>query len=148
MTQSDNTLARHAAYRQELARVAALNKAVLFDSLSQAGVTTVCVDFDGEGDSGQIGNIGAFKGEEQAELPDVSVMLHRAAWNSEALEPCPMPLTEAIERMCYDYLEYEQEGWENNDGAFGTFNFDVGKRGIDLDFNGRFVDYTNHAYEF
>ena len=37
-------------------------------------------------------------------------------------------------------LEQEQGGWENNDGAFGEFTFDVAERTIELEFNGRFTD--------
>jgi hypothetical protein len=59
-----------------------------------------------------------------------------------------MSLREAVEELCYGYLEQENAGWENNDGAFGEFNFDVAERRIALDFNQRFIDYTQHDYTF
>ena len=42
------------------------NKAVLFESLAQVGITTVLVEFDGYGDSGQIEDISAHAGPESA----------------------------------------------------------------------------------
>jgi hypothetical protein len=63
-----------------------------------------------------------------------------------------MPRTEtlcaAIETLCYDYLEQTNGGWENNDGGFGEFIFDVAARTVELEFNGRYTDTftTNHTF--
>jgi hypothetical protein len=39
-------------------------------------------------------------------------------------------------------------GWENNDGAYGDFIFDVAKRTITLDFNERYTasDYSQNVF--
>jgi hypothetical protein len=50
------------------------------------------------------------------------------------------PLRDAIETLCYDYLEQEHGGWENNDGAYGEFQFDVAERTIELEFSSRYTD--------
>ena len=42
-----------------------------------------------------------------------------------------MSLEAAIETLVYDYLETTHPGWEINDGAFGTFVFDVAERTIE-----------------
>ena len=57
-------------------------------------------------------------------------------------------LYEAIETLCYDYLEQKHAGWENNEGAHGTFEFNVGNRTVSLEFNARFVDTTTYNYTF
>jgi hypothetical protein len=57
-------------------------------------------------------------------------------------------LREAIEELCYDYLSDKHDGWENNDGGFGTFVFDVATRAIELEFNARFIEFTTSTHEF
>jgi hypothetical protein len=39
-------------------------------------------------------------------------------------------------------------GWENNEGAHGTFEFDVANRTVSLEFNERFVDTTTYNHTF
>lgn len=124
------------------------NKPLVFDILAAAGITSVTVEFDGEGDSGQIQSVIACAGESHLELPQTPVTLHRAAWANETLTAGTEPLPGAIETLCYDYLEQEHGGWENNDGAFGTFSFDVAARTIELEFNGRFTDIATNTYSF
>jgi hypothetical protein len=59
-----------------------------------------------------------------------------------------MTLREAIEELCYGYLTQEHGGWENNDGAFGEFTFDVRAASIKLEFNARFTDYSTSTHKF
>ena len=58
-----------------------------------------------------------------------------------------MSLHDAIETLCYDYLSQTHGGWENNDGAYGTFEFDVQQRSIRLDFDERFTDTNHHSHD-
>ena len=39
-------------------------------------------------------------------------------------------------------------GWENNDGAYGEYTFDVAERTITLDYNERHMesDYSMHVF--
>jgi len=126
----------------------ALNKAIVFDALAAAGLTLVEVEFDGEGDSGQIEGIYAYRGDAIAELPLSSVTLHQAAHNKGDPKTTTASLHDAVEILCYDYLSQTHGGWENNDGAYGTFAFDVAERSIRLDFNERFSDSTHHSHDF
>ena len=57
-------------------------------------------------------------------------------------------LHDAIETLCYDYLSQTHGAWENNDGAYGMFRFDVSNRSIHLDFNERFTDTNEHSHDF
>jgi hypothetical protein len=131
-----------------LAQANALNKISVFDALTAAGVTLVTVAFDGEGDSGQIENIQAHAGDAEAQLPTLPVEFQKVAWNSAKLDASSIDLREAIETLCYDYLEQEHGGWENNDGAFGEFVFSVSNKSIELEFNGRFSDFSTSSHTF
>lgn len=135
-------------YRKLRAELSKTNKGPVFDALVLAGITNVHVEFDGEGDSGQIHGLTAFSGEDPAPLPDTVVSIQRATYDTS--EPCPRqtPLSEAIEELCYDYLAEEHQGWENNKGAYGEFRFDVENRRVELALHGRFVDVVTHTHTF
>ncbi len=148
MTDFDTVAAAYERHTKALAKTNEHNKVVVFDSLNEAGITAVTVEFDGEGDSGQIESVTACAGEATVTLPTTPVTLHYSSWQNEALTTAETPLLEAIETLCYGYLEQYQGGWENNDGAFGTFTFDVARRTIQLEFNGRFTDVATHNYDF
>jgi hypothetical protein len=116
--------------------VRARNKAIVFAALAEAGIHRVTVDYDGSGDSGQIENIEAWDASnERIPFPSNS-KVHLASDNADF----PLPdhqLEAAVETLAWDYLEIYY-GWENNDGAFGTFVFDVPGRTITLEHNERY----------
>src|SRR6202035_5625925 len=105
----------------ELARIAKellpANKTSLFDALAAAGITTVIVNFDGCGDSGQIEMIEARAGDDDCALPSVEIEIASAGWGSATVERQTQPVRVAIETLVYDVLSQEHGGWENNDGA-------------------------------
>jgi len=141
-------LEHYAQHLKAVAKANALNKPIVFDALAAAGLTLVEVEFDGEGDSGQIEGVSAYTGDAIAELPESSLTLQQAAQNKTDLRTTTVILRDAIETLCYDYLAQTHGGWENNDGAYGTFKFDVKERSIRLDFNERFTDSTHHSHDF
>ena len=55
---------------------------------------------------------------------------------------------DAIETLAYDFLGQTHGGWENSDGAYGDFTFDVADRTITLDYNERHMesDYSQHVF--
>jgi hypothetical protein len=127
-------------HRKTLSETTKANKAVIFEALSAAGIDLVNVTFDGEGDSGQIENIIARKGEVQIPISDQTVTVQSASWDGKEVTVREQSLGEAIEQLCYDFLEQEHGGWENNDGAFGEFTLDVAAKTVELEFNGRYTD--------
>lgn len=140
---------------QELARknlrdsIRPENKAVLFEALGQAGVTTVFVEFDGYGDSGQIEDISAHAGPDIAvDLPACNVEIARVEYRSLEIVRETFTVKEAIERLTYDFLEETHSGWEDSQGAYGDFLFDVAKRTIMLNYNERIEasEYTQHVF--
>ena len=141
-------LQQYELYLKAVAKANELNKAVVFDALAAACLTRVTVEFDGEGDSGQINGIAAHAGEAPAEFPSTALTLHQATHGGSDLRTGEVNLREAIETLCYDYLTQCHDGWENNDGACGTFELDVPNRCIHLDIDERFTDTTNSTHVF
>ena len=124
------------------------NKTALFDALAAAGITTVIVNFDGCGDSGQIEMIEARAGDDVIPLPTVQIEIASAVWGSATIDRQTRPVEAAIETLVYDVLSQEHGGWENNDGAYGEYTFDVAERTITLDYNERHMesDHSMHVF--
>ena len=137
MTTSDEFEARWQRYTAAIAKANEINKTAVFDALTAAGITQIVVGFDGEGDSGQIDGAAAFKDDEAVDFPDTQVSIIRAQSGSEEFTSHEVPLRGAVEELCYGYLEQAHAGWENNDGGFGEFHFDVAERTVDLEFSER-----------
>ena len=126
-----------------------LNKAGLFAVLQAAGVHRVTVHFDGAGDSGQIESIDATAPDESAtELSDGTIEIRTPLWDGSGVLPETMPVREAIEKLAYDFLEEVHDGWENEDGAYGEFVFDVDECTIRLEYNERVMttSYSEHQF--
>ena len=145
MKDFETTYARH---KELSAKANELNKAVLFDALTPAGITSIHVDFDGEGDSGQINGVSVRAGDQPAQLPATHVTLQQLCWGQTEPTISEIALAEAIETLCYDYLEQEHGGWENNDGGYGEFTIDVAERTIELAFYSRYTDYNKFSHSF
>ena len=118
------------------------NKAALFDALAGAGITAVLVQFDGCGDSGQIESIEARIGENPVDLPDMKIEIARSHWGNPEIERSVFLARDAVEQIAYEFLEETHYGWENNEGAYGEFAFDVAARTITLDYNERITEAT------
>ena len=141
-------MAKWEAQPQRAAELHPANKASLFAALAAAGVTRVDVRFDGIGDSGQIEEVQALAGDDPVELPATTVEIKRLDDRQEAPKIVVEPLREAIETLSYAFLEQTHAGWENNEGAYGDFTFDVAAGTITLDYNERFESSENHTHEF
>ncbi len=125
------------------------NKTVLFDALAAAGIHTVVVIFDGCGDSGQIESIDAFDADNKTvELPAGKICFKVVVFDGPAIVPEQHDTRNIIDAMTFDFLEQSHDGWENADGAFGEFTFNVADRTITLDYNERYTESTNHQHEF
>lgn len=126
------------------------NKEILFDFLKKEGVEQVTVEFDGGGDDGQI---------DGSDLPDkVSKIVIKGSKVSQGTiyskdgptrqwkNDCTVG--EIVDGICYEILESLYGGWENNDGAFGNFIFNVKKRSVSLEFNERYTESKLYEHEF
>jgi hypothetical protein len=137
--------ASYQTHHQAIAEANIINKGTVFDALAGAGIATVLVEFNGEGDSGQIEYICA---DDSAEIPQIPIELQRVAWGAGKLDSIQTTLRDAIETLCYDFLSQEHDGWENNDGAYGEFTFDVAERRVELDIGLRYTDSTQYSHSF
>jgi hypothetical protein len=144
MSDTSDFMASYEHHQKRLAEANVLNKNLVFEALTAAAITIVNVMFDGEGDSGQIGEITAGN----AEIPQLSIDLKQAAWGTDTLTNRTTTLREAIETLCYDYLSQEHDGWENDDGGYGEFTFRVAERQLELDFNARYSDSVSYSHSF
>ena len=124
------------------------NKTALFDALAAAGIEIVTVIFDGYGDSGQIENIEARVGNATMALPPHEIEIASPVWGSSEIERRTQPVRDAIETLAYAFLGQTHGGWENSDGAYGDFTFDVADRSILLEYNERRTesDYFQHMF--
>ena len=139
---------KQAEHERRDAELRPFNKTAVFDALAAAGITIVVVAFDGYGDSGQIENVEAKAGEDLVALPSVEVEIASAVWDQAEPESTATTAHDAIERLVFGFLGMTHDGWENSDGAYGDFTFDVAERTITLDYNERYMqsDYSQHVF--
>jgi hypothetical protein len=116
------------------------NKTALFGALSQTAIATVIVHFDGYGDSGQIEAIEAQAAGAAVPLPEGTIGIASPFPDGSGVQRISLPVREAIEQLAYDLLGQTYCGWQDNDGAYGDFTFDVADRTITLDYHQRFTD--------
>lgn len=98
--------------------------------LTTMGVARVEVTYDGCGDSGQIEELHYLNAKGEPLAPSIA----------EADE-------ERLTQFFYDLLEMRHPGWENNDGAFGEFTWDVAADTLHHTHNMRFTDYETEEHE-
>ena len=148
MTESaEDFSAAYAKYEKSLAEANEANKQAVFAALKAGAIATIRVSFNGSGDSGQIEEITAYADGTEAALPDVQVGMCGASWDGTAT--CrTMPLQDAIEELCFDYLSQEHGGWEIDDGGQGEFTFRTEDSSIDLDFEQFYTGSTTHSHTF
>ncbi len=102
---------------------------VLRERLMQAGVARVFADYDGCGDSGRFEAISC-----------------RSATGESIEEGLPEELRQQVETYLYDLLEVRHGGWENNDGAFGVFSWDVAGDQLSQAHTTRYTETSTESY--
>jgi len=139
---------RQAREAELAAQVLPHNKAALFDALATAGIATVIVQFEGYGDSGQIEDILSRNGDLDIALPPDLIEIAVVQWEADEPQRITVSVHDVIERLVFDFLAETHCGWENNDGAYGDFTFDVANQTISLDYNERYTASENYTHEF
>jgi hypothetical protein len=125
------------------------NKVTLFQTLSEAGVRTVVVSFDGSGDSGQIESIVARNADGgEVPLPLGDLPIRSVDFEMCAITERATTAGDLIERMAYEFLEHTHGGWEDNEGAYGDFTFDVAEGSITLEYSERYIETHYHEHTF
>lgn len=122
-------------------RLAAL-KPLLLTALQSANVASVAIEYDGEGDNGQINAIVA------TDAAGARIDLTKIRMLATEIEaPQADTIDEFVNLFCWDALAVYHSGFENNDGGFGRITIDVPTGAIELERNDRFVDYTTLVKE-
>ena len=124
------------------------NKTALFDVLAAARIDTVEVTFNGYADEGQIDSAVADGEGGDTNLESIHVEISRVEWGSQIVTRQTLSVKDAIEKLVHDLLEQTYSGWENNQGTYGDFLFDVAERTITLNFNERIEtsELTQHVF--
>lgn len=148
----------------EYQKVNAERRAKLFEALKEIGAGGVMVEYTGYGDSGQIESVTAWKVGESYESCTAMSLSARMGFpklrvryvkktDSDGLEKTisveneEMSLQDAIEEFCWDALEKTHDGWENEEGGNGTFEFDVEHGTIEFTHNEAYVEYNTSTHE-
>lgn len=124
------------------------NKTALFDALAGAGIDTVEVTFNGYADEGQIDGAVADGEGGNTDLRSINVEIARVEWGNHIVTRQTLLVKDAIEKLVYDLLQQIYSGWQDNQGAYGDFLFDVAERTITLNFNERIEtsELTQHVF--
>lgn len=145
----DDAMAKWVRREALEADIQPLNKTNILDALDAVGIASVVIRFDGYCDSGQIEEICAENSEGHSlQLPAAMVEIFELPWDSEEAIASPMKLIQALETHAYHLLRSTHPGWENNDGAYGEFTFDVAAGVIRLDHYDRYVETEEYNHEF
>jgi hypothetical protein len=99
--------------------------------LKEAGVATVRIEYDGCGDSGQIESVSYLDRDGKA------LEFSSTASFSE----------DRLTDLFYDLTQARHPGWENNDGAFGEFDWNLNADTLRHEHNDRFTDYETTEHE-
>jgi len=119
----------------------------VFDALAAADLTLVTVEFDGEGDSGQINAVTAYAGEAPAEFPSTALTLHQATQMEAILELPKRRFGTRFKPSATTISLNVTTVGKTMTAPYGTFEFDVPNRGIHLDIDERFTDTTNSTHD-
>jgi len=100
----------------------------LRQDLLGAGVAAVRAEYDGCGDSGQFEQLGF------VDSANAEVEIDEA-------------LRERVTSLLYDLIELRHGGWENNDGAFGSFRWILAENQLHHEHNDRYTEVDYSEYE-
>lgn len=112
-------------------------KSFLLSRLKELGIARVTAEYDGEGDSGQTGDVIAYN------AADDIIDLHATSsfhFEEHGTSVAYKNLEEFIDMFLWDILWQNHEGFENNDGGRGTLTIRADDGTAELEHADRFVD--------
>lgn len=92
-------MAAHAENCRRIADRRTVCKTALFDALAKAGITTITVDFDGSGDSGQIETIRAMTDLADVPLPEATIKFVQPGQDDDSPIDRYLEIRDAIEEL-------------------------------------------------
>lgn len=105
-------------------------EATLRASLLALGVSNIYADYDGVGDSGQIDTIS-----------------YADAADRTLTTPVDTQTQQQVENLLYALLTLRHDGWENNDGGFGTFRWNLVTGALEHEHSDRYTEYEHSFHE-
>jgi len=99
--------------------------------LKDAGVVRVRIQYDGCGDSGQIESVECLDADGKARDPIGQIGISE----------------DELMDLFYDLTQARHPGWENNDGAYGEFEWDIASGALQHIHNERFTDYETTEHQ-
>jgi hypothetical protein len=142
MSTHQDWFARLKAEEQERRERLPAAKKALLAALKRSRARRVTIDYDGEGDSGQIGEVAA----ESATGRPVD-LVRKITLNLRGEPYQYATLQEALEDFAWVVLAVYHSGFENNEGGFGTLSFDVRKGTVTLEHNDRIIEVSTSLTE-
>jgi hypothetical protein len=138
-------VARDAVRTKEKVERLHADKTHIVAALKALGVVLVEVEYDGEGDSGQIDTITAYKADEtRVDVAGVSPFVLGDGPAAERFNT----LHECLDTFAWDVLWHHHEGFENNDGGFGKIVIDVDDGTVRIEHNWRISSSEYTEAEF
>jgi hypothetical protein len=119
-------------------------KRVILKVLRARAIATVTIAYDGEGDTGQIGDILACDAKQQP--VDIEGPVRLPLYPGIPAREYDS-LRAALDDFAWDLLAHFHAGFEDNDGGYGTITIDVPGRLIKLDHDDRIIDTINTLTE-
>lgn len=127
-------LAEYEAREQQRRAALPGRKVAVLDALRAASITSVSVEYNGEGDSGQVDYIVARKGDSDVDPATTTLSAGRS-------------LHDEVDDFAWELLDVYHGGFENNDGGQGQITIDVSAGTVTLDHNDRITDLFNTVTE-
>ena len=142
MTNTTNDwLAEYQAEAKRRAKRLAAAKQPILAALRRARIAGVEVDYDGECDQGQIADIAAVdRNNKPAALKGTVLVNLDGRRRKHALR-------EALEAFTWEVLAAYHDGFEDNEGGFGTLSIDVASGRFSLSHNARVIEVSNTLEE-
>jgi hypothetical protein len=131
--------AKWAAEAQKRAAEMQATKDLVIPALARLGIVTVVAAYDGEGDGGQIDSIEATAADDSAIALDghAITLPNDETW----------PLADVLDEVLWDCLSIYHDGFENNEGGYGTITIQVADGKIIIDHNDRIIAVDNTVTE-
>jgi hypothetical protein len=140
----DDWMARYRADQERCQQALTHHKAALLRALRKASIKRVTITYDGEGDSGQTESIEAinFSCESVAVTQVDTLVAIDGTTDSEA-----KPLREHLDDFLWEVLNAYHDGFENNDGGYGTLTINVAPQTVTLEHANRFMSVESSTSE-
>lgn len=140
----DDWMARYHADQARRRDALTHHKATLLRALQKASIQNVTITYDGEGDSGQTESIEAtdLRGE-SASLTDIDILTAVDGTTDSAAKP----LREHLDDFLWEVLNAYHDGFENNDGGYGTLTINVAPQTVTLEHADRFMSVDSSTRE-